>query len=219
MGIKRIVIAGNRTEKETSLRNRYCQTVFQVGGLPVLVSVENAAEAQAYAEAFDALLLPGGNDLPGVLFGQAQHPVAECDSPLHDQSDRLLWEAFHASGKRVLGICRGMQAVNVFCGGTLFQHLPDVFDPVLWHAGNIYGRHDVFVQEDSMLAQVFGGGERRCNSSHHQAVDRLGKALHAVAFAPDGVMEAAEGENTLLVQFHPEAMGEEGAGVLKWLLQ
>lgn len=77
----------------------------------------------------------------------------------------------------------------------------------------------IFVQEDSMLAQVFGGGERRCNSSHHQAVDRLGKGLHAVAFAPDGVMEAAEGENTLLVQFHPEAMGEEGAGVLKWLLQ
>lgn len=219
METRRIVIAGNRTEKETNMRNTYARAVLQAGGLPVLVSVENAQEAQAYAEAFDALLLPGGNDLPGALFGQEQHPAAECDSPLRDQSDRLLWEAFHAAGKRVLGICRGMQAINVFCGGTLFQHLPDAFDPVLWHAGNGKGRHGVFVEEGSALAQAFGGGERRCNSSHHQAVDRLGKGLRATAFAPDGVMEAAEGENTLLVQFHPEIMGEEGIGILAWLLR
>ena len=121
MGIKRIVIAGNRTEKETSLRNRYCQTVFQVGGLPVLVSVENAAEAQAYAEAFDALLLPGGNDLPGALFGQAQHPVAECDSPLHDQSDRCYGRRFMRPASACSAFAVGCRRLTSFAAVRSFN--------------------------------------------------------------------------------------------------
>ena len=217
--MKTILIAGNRTQKETGMRNTYSRAVLAAGGLPVLASAETEAQAALYAAAFDALILPGGSDLPAELFGQQPHPSIECDDPARDLSDCLLWEALHAAGKRVLGICRGCQAVNVFCGGTLHQHLPDAFDPVLWHSGNGKGRHAVFVEESSALARVFGAGAQRCNSSHHQAVDQPGEGLRIVAHAPDGVVEALEGENTLLVQFHPEIMGDEGIGIFRWILE
>lgn len=217
--MKLILIAGNRAGKDIVMRNTYSRAVLAAGGLPALATAETAEEAARYARTFDALLLPGGGDLPAAFFGQPQHPAAECDDPARDLSDRLLWEAFHAAGKRVLGVCRGCQAVNVFCGGTLHQHLPDAFDPVLWHCANGKGRHPVFVEENSALARVFGGGARRCNSNHHQAVDRPGERLRVNAKAPDGVIEGLEGENTLLVQFHPEIMGEEGLGVFRWLVE
>lgn len=217
--MKTVLIAGNRDKSNTIMRNSYLEAVFSAGAVPVLGSASSAEQADAYARTFDALVLPGGNDLPAEMFGQARHVACTCDDPARDLSDRLLWEAFHAAGKRVLGICRGCQVVNVFCGGTLHQHLPDAYDPVLWHSGNAYGRHGVFVEPDSLLAQLFGGGERRVNSSHHQAIDRPGVGLRVTGRAPDGVTEAAEGENTLLVQFHPELMGEEGLGIFRWLVQ
>lgn len=217
--MKKILIAANIIQKDAVMRVSYARAVQAAGGLAAFAEAENTVQAALYAETFDALLLPGGGDLPAELFGQAPHPSIACDSSARDLSDRLLWDAFHAAGKRVLGICRGCQAVNVFCGGTLHQHLPDAFDPVLWHCSNAWGRHPVHVEESSALARVFGGGERSCNSSHHQAVDRPGEGLRVSACAPDGVIEALEGVNTLLVQFHPELMGAEGLGIFRWLTE
>lgn len=218
--MKRILIAGNviKENTEIAVRESYLRAVRDSGGVAVIGYAQDAQDAAMLAEAFDGLLLPGGNDLPAQYFGQTPHVACSYDSPRRDLSDRLLLEAFLTGGKRVLGICRGCQAGNVFLGGTLHQHLPDAFDPVLWHSGNITGRHRAFVEPDSLLASLVGKGEIAINSSHHQAIDAPGRGLRVVAKAPDGVIEAAEGENILLVQWHPERMIETMRPLFRWLL-
>jgi putative glutamine amidotransferase len=114
----------------------------------------------------------------------------------------------------VLGICRGCQALNVARGGTLHQHLPDVTDGSIHHRQTASGRettHTVEVQAGSRLAGIVGAGELDVNSFHHQAVDALGRGLRAVAWAPDGVIEAIEGDGEALylgVQWHVETLVE-----------
>ncbi len=216
--MKRILIAGNCSEKVVSTSNSYLRAVRAVGAVASVAYAVDEADAQALAGAFDALLMPGGNDLPGKWFGQEPHPACSYDSPARDESDKLLLDAFRAAGKRVLGICRGCQVTNVFLGGTLHQHLPDVYNPVLWHSGNITGRHDAAVEPDSLLYSLLGKTSIRVNSSHHQAIGKVGEGLRIVSTAPDGVIEAVEGENLLLLQWHPEHMGEDMRPVFMWLI-
>lgn len=217
--MKRILIAGNCDNSRVKMTHSYLRAVRGVHAVPALSFAESEADAAALAEMFDALILPGGGDLPGALFGQPAHISCHYDDPMRDQSDRLLLTAFRDQRKRVLGICRGCQAVNVFLGGTLHQHLPDAFNPVLWHSDNITGRHPARVEPGTVLSSLLGSGEVAVNSSHHQAIDRLGEGLRIAAKAPDGVIEAAEGENLLLLQWHPERMDEPGMrAVFEWVI-
>lgn len=215
--MKRILIAGNVSEDGVKALPSYLRAVRAAGAQGAVAFAEDSAQARDYALTFDALLLPGGQDLPASYFGQAPHPACHYDDPMRDASDRLLMEAFLAGEKRVLGICRGCQVANVFLGGSLVQHLPDAFDPVLWHSGNITGRHRADVVASTLLSSLIGAGEAAVNSSHHQAIDTPGKGLRIVARAPDGVIEAAEGENILLLQWHPERMLETMLPVFEWL--
>lgn len=217
--MQRVLIAGNCREKErmVAMQWSYLRAVREVGAVAAVAYAQDETDAAALAEAFDALILPGGNDMPAALFGQQDHPAVTKDDPLRDLSDGLLLAAFRAAGKRVLGICRGCQAANVFLDGTLHQHLPDAYDPVLWHSGNITGRHAVTIEPDSLLASLIGAGENRINSSHHQAIDAPGEGLCIVAKAPDGVIEAVEGDGLLLVQWHPERMTETMKPLFLWL--
>lgn len=216
--MKRVLIAGNVGNREVRMQTSYAHAVRAAGAVGAFSLAETAKDAEAFAAEFDALLLPGGGDLPGELFGQTRHVSCQHDDPARDLSDRLLLEAFKNENKRILGICRGCQAANVFLRGTLHQHLPDEFEPVLWHSGNITGRHAVRIEADSVLASLLGAGENRINSSHHQAIDRPGEGLRVVAFAPDGVIEAVEGENMLLVQWHPERMMDTMRPLFDWLV-
>lgn len=219
--MRRVLIAANYREADGSVSAQatYLRAVRETGAVAACAYARDAAEADALAGAFDALLLPGGNDLPAAYFGQEPHIAAQYDSPQRDLSDRLLLEAFLKKGKRVLGICRGMQVANVFHGGTLHQHLPEAYSPVLWHSGNITGRHPASVAEGSSLAALLGADAIDVNSSHHQAVDKPGQGLRIVARAPDGVAEAAEGEHMLLVQWHPERMLDTMLPLFFWLIQ
>lgn len=219
MRVRRVLIAGNVTPNRVDIRPPYLHAVRRAEAVGAIACARDALEAQAYADAFDALLLPGGGDLPASYFGQSPHIACQYDDPLRDLSDRLLLDAFRERGKRVLGICRGCQVANVFLGGTLHQHLPDAFDPVLWHSGNITGRHAARVLPGTLLASLIGGGEVAVNSSHHQAIDAPGDGLRVAANAPDGVIEAVEGDGILLVQWHPERMVETMLPLFRWLVE
>jgi len=214
--MKRILIAGNIDDKMIQITPTYLRAIRLAGALPAVSFVESEAEAQLHADAYDALLLPGGDDLPSAYFGQPPHAACTYDSPMRDLSDRLLFEAFHKAGKRILGICRGCQIANVFLGGTLHQHLPDAFSPVLWHKDHIEGRHAITIEPDTLLASFFGAGEAFVTSSHHQAIDTLGAGLSIAAKAPDGVIEAVEGKNMLLLQWHPERMDDQIPAIFAW---
>ncbi len=215
--MKRVLIAGDCDVRSLSGRRSYQRALMKAGAIGAYAAADDEQQARMLEGAFDALLLPGGGDMPGGLFGQPMHIAASADDPARDLSDRLLFDAFRAAGKRVLGICRGCQAANVFLGGTLHQHLPDAYDPVLWHSGNITGRHDAQIDPGTPLAELIGAGNVRINSSHHQAIDKPGKGLTVCATAPDGVIEAACGEGVVLVQWHPEQMGDEMLPLFRWI--
>ena len=153
----------------------------------------------------DGLLLPGGGDLDPALYGQLPHSCCEID-PQRDQAELALCRRFLALGKPVLGICRGMQVLNVALGGTLLQHVDG-------HSRQLGqdGFHEVRNQPDSFTDLLYGR-HFTVNTAHHQAVDQLGYGLLPVQWAPDGVVEGIAHRSLPAwgVQWHPERLEEGG---------
>jgi putative glutamine amidotransferase len=192
------------------LPRRYADSVAQAGGIPVLLppvpGIEHAVPR------LDGLILAGGGDIEPALFGARAHPQTGAPRPDRDAAELAIAAAALEHGVPLLGICRGLQVLNVALGGTLHQHLPDL----VGHDGHSpvtggYGAHEVKVAPDSRLAAVLGAaaaGEFSVPTHHHQAIDRLGEGLLATAWTADGIIEAAELAGpgfVLAVQWHPEA--------------
>lgn len=195
----------------------YADAVADAGGLPMPVPcLQRASLQEAYLQRIDGFVFTGGEDYPPRLYGEA--PVSEID-PAHPRrvaSDLELVRRVLAGPMPVLGICGGMQLINIAAGGKLIQHLPsagrhkapsrtrDAFHPVSLEAG-------------TRLAALLGTGPITVNSAHHQAVcpDHVGKGLRVASRAEDGVVEALEAtaERFLIgVQWHPERMADSASG-------
>lgn len=190
------------------LPRRYTDMVAAAGGLPVLLPP--LPGVTGVLGRLDGLVLSGGGDVDPVRYGAERDPACGPASPDRDEAESAL--ALHAldSGLPLLGICRGLQVINVALGGTLVQHLPDV----VGHVGHSpddagYGCHKVSVASGSQLARLLGRTESAVPTHHHQAVDRLGDGLVATARADDGTLEAVELDEPaafmIAVQWHPEA--------------
>lgn len=154
---------------------------------------------------YDGLLLAGGEDMDPSLFGQANYGSQGIDRA-RDEAELALLTAFLAAGKPVLAICRGHQVINVWLGGDLIQDLAAPLAP--FHGGGKGDRvHPVRAVEGSLLHRLYGP-VFSVNSSHHQALGRLGQGLSVTARSEGGVAEAVEHETLPLisVQFHPERM-------------
>ncbi len=190
----------------------YLDHVTEAGGIPVLLPpVPGIAASLAR---LDGLILTGGGDLDPASYGAQRHPRTSRISPERDQAELELLADALAAGLPVLGICRGMQLLNVARGGTLRQHLPDGTGHA--PAPGTFGRHPVRLAAGSLLASILSpgaaGAERTVPTAHHQAIDQLGDGLTATAWSADGVIEAVElapGPSqhpfTVAVQWHPEA--------------
>ncbi|CAM4164283.1 gamma-glutamyl-gamma-aminobutyrate hydrolase family protein [Deinococcus marmoris] len=207
IGLTTSHVADTAPRTHSGLSRRYTEAVEAVGGLPFLLPnlPEMAAE---YAARMDAVLLSGGVDVHPRHFGQ--HPrrgLGEVDET-RDAFETALYRAARRLGKPVLGICRGLQMINVLEGGTLHQHLPDVPGAWIDHAQRVHADtlgHEVTFSPGSLLAGTHG--ERAMlNSSHHQAIDTVAPTLRATALAPDGIVEAVEGDGVIGVQWHPEVL-------------
>lgn len=170
----------------------YAACLSEAGGAGVLYSGTSAA---ALAERFDGLLLAGGGDIHPARYGQTCACNRLSIDSVRDEEEHALFDAFFARNKPILGICRGMQAINVFLGGTLHQHTDG-------HANCCHSVHCT----DWLAEQI--GANAMVNSYHHQIVDRIADDLTAVAHAPDESVEALVHPSAALlgVQWHPERM-------------
>jgi putative glutamine amidotransferase len=198
---------------ELALGLSYPAAVAAAGGLPVVIPPLPALGAAAVIERLDALVLSGGPDLHPSLYGRDPHPELGPTEPELDIFELALCRGALAVRKPILGICRGMQLLNVTCGGTLHQHVPDVYGTTVEHRSPLKGvkaAHDVQAIDDTLLQRIAGRGELHVNSFHHQAVEELGAGLRVNARAADGLIEGIESvdedEFVVGVQWHLESL-------------
>ncbi|MET9481460.1 gamma-glutamyl-gamma-aminobutyrate hydrolase family protein [Streptomyces sp. NPDC006638] len=176
--------------------------VQRAGGLAVMLPPDDPASAGSVVARLDGLVIAGGPDVEPVRYGAEPHPLTGPPARERDAWELALIEAALASGTPLLGICRGMQLLNVAAGGTLVQHLEGHTSTV---AGR-FGAHAVTPVPGTLYASLVPE-ETTVPAQHHQSVDRLGDGLTVSAFAPDGTVEAVElapPHWALGVQWHPE---------------
>lgn len=157
---------------------------------------------------YDALILPGGGDITPAFFGQQNTASNNIDTELDILQIQAL-ELFIKKEKPVLGICKGMQVINIFFGGTILQHLPQA-QAHAYHDGDLY--HETTALPGSFLHQIYGP----CfvtNSAHHQGIDLLGRDLLCIQKSADGVMEGICHHTLPIwgVQWHPERLSPDAA--------
>ncbi len=196
------------------LNRTYVEAVLAGGGLPILLPHAPAAAA-AYLALLDGLVVTGGAfDVPPELYGEAVRPVCGKLQPERTRFEKDLLEAALAARLPVLGVCGGMQLLNVVRGGTLYQDLP-ADAGVRGHEQpppKDVPSHDVAVVPGTQLEVLVGPVPLQVNSTHHQAVREPGAGVLVSARAPDGVIEALELPDlpfAVGVQWHPEALLRE----------
>jgi len=197
------------------LPDRYVTQVAAAGAIPVLLPP--IAGIDEVIGRLDGLVLSGGGDIDPARYGAERDPHCGPASPARDGAELALLTAAVSRRLPVLGVCRGLQVLNVAMGGTLYQHLPDL----VGHEGHSpepggYGRHEVAITPGSRLASILNRTDLTDHlpvvvpTHHHQAIERLGDGLTATAWAPDGTIEAVELDRAqhpfaVAVQWHPEA--------------
>ena len=189
----------------------YMNGILQAGGVPVMLPLTCEAVAlDEIAQSYDGFLFPGGQDVTPALYGQkrGENCGETCESL--DEMSKELFERISRTDKPILGICRGLQLLNVLLGGTLYQDLPTEHpSEVEHHMRPPYDAvtHSVEVAQDSPLHALLGRTSLGVNSYHHQAVQDLSPQLRAMARSEDGLVEAAwmPGRKFLWAfQWHPE---------------
>jgi putative glutamine amidotransferase len=193
-----------------SLKVNYVRVVEAYGGIPLLIfpSQDKGIKTE-YAEVIDGLILSGGRDIPPSYYGEKVQCKVGVISRLRPDFEIGFLKEFIPTRKPVLGVCYGVQLMNVACGGTLYQDIPAQIPKAGKHEDT---RHSITVYKDTRLYKLTGEDSLEVNSHHHQAVKELGKGIICSALALDGVIEAIELKNHpffIGVQWHPEREPED----------
>lgn len=197
------------------MKSKYVQSLRRAGARVRWISLRDPARAAAQTLQCDGLLMPGGPDLAPSYYGCATEPGCGKINPVRDAAEWRILDAWLPTGKPLLGICRGIQMLNAFCGGTLQQDItPDQKCPHMDFPNRAKGTHSVHLVPGTRLTPLLGGQDLTVNSMHHQVVGRLAEGFVVSAFSEDGYIEAMEDPSQtfrLAVQWHPEHMSRTDA--------
>lgn len=206
----------------------YMEGITEAGGIPVMLPlVTDMQDIRQMADEFDGFLFTGGQDVAPECYGEQRRKECGQSCPKRDKMEELLLKEVLERDKPLLGICRGIQILNVMLGGTLYQDLPSE------HPSEVNHRqmppydnpvHEVVLEKDAPLSSVLGKERLLVNSCHHQGVKALSPRLSAMAYAADGLVEAVympEKQFVWAVQWHPEFLfrvQEDSRKILKQLV-
>lgn len=192
-------------------RQNYLTSIMGEGGVPLILPLtEDESTLFRAAELCDGFLFPGGVDLHPSLFGEDTLQACGEICPIRDSMELKLMEYVLENDKPALGICRGIQTMNVALGGTLYQDIPAQTAGRLCHSQKPpydFGVHRILIEKDSLLYTILGKESIMVNSMHHQAVKDTAASLSTAAVAPDGIVECVwrpQSRFFLGVQWHPE---------------
>jgi putative glutamine amidotransferase len=205
-----------------AMSQRYIHALTAAAAIPWLIPLlpDDVDTLRGIYEELDGVFLPGGADIEPAHYGEPRHPKCDRSDPARDRVELMLTEWAMRDRKPVFGVCRGLQVINLAAGGTLWQDLAAQRPTSIKHDyfpfrdgfARDHLAHAVTVRPETYLAEIVGAGEHRVNSMHHQGVRDLAKGLVVSATAPDGLVEALEGDGDqflLAVQWHPEALTEK----------
>lgn len=192
----------------------YVRAVERAGGVPVLIPpLPDESSMRAICDRLDGLLLTGGEDVDPDLYGEQPLPECGVADRQRDELELAFTRWALDADTPLLGICRGMQLLNIACGGSLYQDLgtqqPQTQQHAQVHHPRSHRAHDIHILPGSRLASILDTSRHSVNSLHHQAVNRLGDGVRIVAWSPDDVAEAMELPAyafALAVQYHPEEL-------------
>jgi putative glutamine amidotransferase len=213
IGINADFLAASKQNRAVArLHAGYFDAVMAAGGLPIILPPLGAkSELDSLLDLLDGFVLSGGLDMDPRRQGRMTHQALKPMAARREENDQILIKLLLQRRLPLLGIGLGMQQINLALGGSLFLHLPEDLPRSMPHLDPMGGahRHIVLLEAGTQLEEIYGGGELRVNSSHHQAIREVAEGLRIGAKAPDGVIEAVESEDPdwfyVGVQWHPES--------------
>lgn len=189
----------------------YCDAITRAGGIPILLPYLDHDDVGDFLSTLSGFLLTGGIDFAPELYGGGHHPLIELIDAERDRFEIATINHARAGDIPLLGICRGMQLMNVLSGGDIFQHTLDSVPNALQHRPDVpfsQKVHDITVEPESKFGTICNGRHKfSVNSKHHQAVNRIGAGYRVSARSEDGVVEAIEDPSASFaigVEWHPE---------------
>ena len=198
----------------TQIRREYPESILLAGGIPIIIPVlKDSDDVNAVIQRIDGLLIPGGPDIDPNLYDEEPNPQINNFNFILDNFQQLILNAALEKKIPIFGICRGLQILNVYFGGSLYQDIKSQNSNVpnlIKHqqTGLRYAlTHFVTIETDSLLMKLLGKERVRVNSLHHQAVKKLADGFKVTARSSDGIIEAIEkidNSDIYAVQWHPE---------------
>ena len=203
-----IGITTDLEDKSNLIESAYSKAVEFYGGAPVLIPTVAETSGSDFlfsiVSAIDGLLIPGSRDMDPKFYGESPHPAIKPMSPERTETEFSVLRLALERDMPVLGICGGMQFINVFYGGSIHQDIKALLPDALCHEGGEV--HGVTVLADTLFGGFVEEKEYDIKSYHHQAINKVGEGLRVSALAPDGVVEGFESADGRImgVQWHPE---------------
>lgn len=189
------------------IEDAYARAVAKAGGIPILIPSipESPGLLKETVSRIDGLLLPGSRDMDPKFYNEEPHPKLRPMSIERTETEFIVLKESSERRIPVLGICGGMQLLNVFFGGSLYQDISSFLPDAMPHEKGAV--HDILIEDGTLLHKMSGSSKFHVNSYHHQAVKEIGRGLRVSATAPDGIVEGIESREPRYIvgiQWHPE---------------